>query len=148
MSLRKILTLSAVAIVGAATVATADVKLTRDKMMWLNGASMGVLAPMAKGEADYDPKAAALAFQAMNATSLVFADLYPAGSESTEGKFYGSPKIWEDRAGFEAAVASFSAATQAAMDAKPADKEAFLAVFGPIGKACGDCHEKYRVKVE
>jgi cytochrome c556 len=147
MQFTKILAVAAIAAIGA-TAATADVAQKRDQLMRMNGGAMGALGAMAKGETEFDARVAALGFQALNTVAAVFGDYYPEGSQSTEGKFYGSPKIWEDRAGFDAAVAEFAKVTAAAMEAKPADKEAFLAVLGPIGKTCGTCHETYRVKAE
>lgn len=148
MHVTKLLAAAAIAAVGVTTSVSADVAQQRDKLMRMSGGAMGALGAMAKGETEFDARLAAVGLQALNTVAVVFGDYYPEGSQSTEGKYYGSPKIWEDRAGFEAAVAEFEKATAAAMEAKPADKEAFVAVFGPIGKTCGDCHEKYRVKVE
>ena len=148
MQVTKLLATAAIALVGVTTTVSADVVGTRDKLMQLSGGAMGALGAMAKGETEFDARLAAVGFQAMNTVANAFGDYYPEGSQSTEGKFYGSPKIWEDRAGFDAAIAEFAKVTAAAMEAKPADKDAFLAVFGPVGKACGACHEKYRVKVE
>lgn len=148
MHVRRILGAAIIAASGAATAAAADPIAKREALMWLNGGAMGVLVPMAKGEVEYDAKKAAFAFQAMNTTAHVFGDYFPEGSESTEGDFYPSAAVWEDREGFEAALSEFEMATKAAMDAEPADHAAFVEVFQPIGKTCGGCHEDYRVKAE
>jgi cytochrome c556 len=56
-----------------------------------------------------------------------------------------SPKIWEDKAGFDAAIATFA---KAVTDAKASvkDLDTLKAAFPAIGKSCGGCHETYRVK--
>ena len=56
-----------------------------------------------------------------------------------------SPKIWEDKAGFDAKVASFAKAVTEAK-AKIKDLDTLKANFPGIGKECGACHETFRVK--
>ena len=62
-----------------------------------------------------------------------------------EGDFSPSPKIWEDKAGFDAKIASFAKAVTEAK-AKIKDLDSLKANFPGIGKECGGCHETYRVK--
>ncbi len=85
----------------------------------------------------------------LNATAHTFGDYFPEGS-ADPAKSGAAPKIWEDPAGFEAALAKFSADVAAAMQASgkagPADKEAFQAAITPVLGNCKTCHETYRLK--
>lgn len=132
---------------GASTMAFAagDPIAERKAMMKSVGAATGASAAMVKGQAEFDPRVAMLALRTMNAVALGFADKFPAGSE-TGGKTTAAPKIWEDSAGFAAAVAKFEADTAAAAAAPATDLDGFKAQFGAVAANCSACHETYRVK--
>jgi cytochrome c556 len=105
------------------------------------------LVPIAKGEKPFDAAAVLAALQTLNddAQKLDVAVLFPAGSE-TGGDTTASPKIWEDPAGFQAAVDKFKADADAAVAAPPQDAAAVGATVGALGKNCGGCHETFRIK--
>jgi cytochrome c556 len=128
-----------------AAVAYADPAADREAVMKSFGQSMGQLAPYAKGEKPYDAAEVQAALATLNerAQKLDVAALFPEGSM---GNTEASPKIWEDWAGFEAKANELKAASQAAVDAAPADLEAFRTAFGRVGASCGGCHEVFRVK--
>ena len=133
----------------AATTSTAisaeDPIAVRKAMMKNVGAATGVGGAMMKGEMEFNAVAAELVLRTMNTAALGFGELFPAGSESG-GESTASPKIWEDRAGFDAAVAKFAADTAAGIAAKPANLDAFKAAFGAAASNCGACHKAYRIK--
>lgn len=136
--------LSAAAVLFAG-VAHADVISDRQAIMkQKNGASMGALAKMVKGEVEYDPAAAVAAFQTMRDGITNFADLFPADSMQG-GETTAAPKIWEDMDGFKAAIVKFETDLDAAIAANPQDKAAFMPVFGAVAGNCKSCHEAYRV---
>lgn len=116
----------------------------RMHMMKNVGASMGMAVKMVKGEEAYDPRVAEAAFRVMNAAALGIGAQFPEGS--THGDSEASPKIWSDRAGFDAAVAKFIADTAGAAAAKPATLDDFRPIFGQVAGNCKSCHEGYRVK--
>ena len=120
----------------------ADPSADRQAMMKNVGAATGVGGKMMKGEMDFDPVAAQLIFTTMNAAANGYGYLFPEGSE-TGNETEASPKIWEDRAGFEAAVAKFAADTSGV---QITDMDSFKAAFGAATKNCGSCHEAFRVK--
>lgn len=120
---------------------------TRKAMMQNVGAAAKVGGMMLKGETEFNAITAELLLRTMNTASLGFGELYPEGSE-TGGKTTASPAIWEDRAGFDAAIAKFQTDTAAAIAAKPADLDAFKAAFGSAASNCGTCHKAYRVSKE
>lgn len=56
-----------------------------------------------------------------------------------------SPKIWDDRPGFDAAIAAFGKAVTEAKG-KIKDVDSLKATLPTIGKSCSGCHETFRVK--
>lgn len=133
---------------GFGAIAGEDALGTRKAVMQSVGAAAGLAGGMMKGEIPYSPAAGKSAIASMNAAAVTFGDYFPAGSDT--GETTASPKIWEDAAGFKAALAKFGTDTGAAMNASgkvgPADLDAFKAAMGPVFANCKACHEAYRVK--
>ncbi|TPE52645.1 c-type cytochrome [Amaricoccus solimangrovi] len=117
----------------------------RAAQMSANGAAAAVSGGMLKGEIPYSPAVGKAAIAAFDATALSFGLMFPDGATSKEA----SPKIWEDRAGFDAELAKFQEATAAAVKAAgkagPADLDAFKAAVQPVLGTCKSCHEHYRL---
>ncbi len=115
--------------------------------MGVVGKSTGTIGDMLKGAKAFDAVAANEALAAMRAAVEGFGDLYPDGTEGqTSNKFLAGPKVWTDRAGFEAEIAKFEAALDAAIAANPQDQAALGAAFGAVGGSCKSCHEGYRIQ--
>jgi cytochrome c556 len=113
-----------------------------------NGKNLGgVLNAMAKGEKPYDQAAVDAALNALEDVARQFPALFPESIKDLkpEGDYYASPKVWTDRAGFEAHAASFAKVVTEAK-AKIKDLDTLKATVPGIGKECGGCHETYRVK--
>jgi cytochrome c556 len=113
-----------------------------------NGKALGgVLAPMNKGEKPYDQAAVTEALNSLDDTAKKLPTMFPASLKGmkAEGDYSPSPKIWEDKAGFDASIAAFA---KAITDAKASvkDLDTLKAAFPAIGKSCGGCHETFRVK--
>ncbi|MBO6719117.1 MAG: cytochrome c [Rhizobiaceae bacterium] len=126
-----------------ATVASADPIEDRQAVMKARGAQLRVLVPIAQEKQPFDAAAVmeALEVLAANAAATDIDVLWAPGTEG--GK--SSPKIWEDRAGFQAATDKFAADTAAAVEANPQDLASFQAAFGTVASNCGSCHEGYRL---
>ncbi|MGH6763056.1 MAG: c-type cytochrome [Phyllobacterium sp.] len=126
--------------------ASADAIADRQALMKDTGAAVKTIAPIAQGKADFDAAVvlAALTKINENAQKLDFATHYPAGSD--KGDTEASPKIWEDPAGFEAALAKYKKDAAAAVAANPQDIDSFKAQFGVVAANCGACHETFRIK--
>jgi cytochrome c556 len=125
--------------------AQADPIADRIAQMKARGALVGQLAPIAKGEQPYDAAKVLATLEEMSKNAVTdVAVLYPAGS--SEGNTTASPKIWEDMAGFQAAVDKYQADVDAAVAANPQDLDAFRPLFGAITSNCGACHQDFRVK--
>lgn len=116
----------------------------RQAAMKAAGGAAGVAGKMLKGEMAYDAAVALDALTKINEVAQIYGSYFPEGSE-TGGKTRASPKIWEDKAGFDAAVAKFEMDSAAAVAAAPADIDAFKTAFGAIGANCGTCHKAYRL---
>ena len=132
----------------AASASYADPYADRSAIMKAIGKAVGSVVPIAKGEAPFDAGAVAAAFTEINAqvSKVDVAAMFPEGSNT--GESTAAPKIWEDMAGFTAALAKFKTEAAAAAAANPADLAAFQAEFGNLTKNCGACHETYRIKKE
>jgi cytochrome c556 len=112
-----------------------------------NGKNAGALGAMVKGEKPYDQAAVDAALAQFEDTAKKLPTLFPASikGHKAEGDYSASAKVWEDKAGFEAHIASFGKVVTEAK-AKIKDLETLKATFPAIGKECGGCHETYRVK--
>lgn len=117
---------------------------SRQKLMLSNAAVAGAGVAMIRGDVPFSPAIANAVFLTMSAVSHTYGDYFPEGSNA--GDTEASPKIWEDMAGFEAALAKFQEAADAAVAAKPADLDGFKAEFGKVAQNCNSCHELYRIE--
>jgi cytochrome c556 len=116
----------------------------RHELMEDVGGGAKTIGKMLEGETAFDAAAAMEALQTWDDAAGRFGDLFPAGSETgydTEAK----ATIWTDRAGFDAALAAWSDAVDAAIAAAPQDLESLKGAAGPVFKQCKACHEEYRV---
>ena len=122
-------------------------KSTQAQMKATGKALGGTLAPMNKGEKPYDQAAVDEALKTLSDTAKQLPTLFPASIKAVkfEGDYNTSPKIWEDEAGFKAKIDDFAKAVSDAQ-AKIKDLDSLKANFPAIGKACGGCHETFRVK--
>ena len=102
---------------------------------------------MLKGESEYDAEVVMASLGVFADASKTFGGLFPEGTE-TGGGTEAAPAIWEDRAGFEEALAQWSEATEAAIAAKPANLEEAKPVLGKVFGSCKNCHDDYRIEEE
>src|SRR3954451_1553110 len=133
--------------VGAVVAQQDVVKSTQAQMKATGRALGGTLVPMNKGEKPYDQAAVDEAFKTLEDTAKQLPTMFPASIKAVkfEGDYNTSPKIWEDEAGFKAKIDEYAKAVADAK-AKIKDLDSLKANFPALGKACGGCHETYRVK--
>jgi cytochrome c556 len=107
----------------------------------------GVLIAMVKGEKPYDQTAVSAALAQLDETAKKLPTMFPASVKSAkfDGDYSPSPKLWEDKAGFQAKIDSFAKVVTEAK-AKVKDLDSLKAIAPAIGKECGNCHETFRVK--
>jgi cytochrome c556 len=132
--------------VGAVVAQQDQVKQTQ-AMMKGNGKNAGALAAMVKGEKPYDQATVDAAMAQFEDTVKKFPTLFPDSIKGMkpEGDYYASPKVWEDKAGFDEHIASFAKTVKDA-NGKIKDLDTLKLALPVIGKQCGGCHETYRVK--
>lgn len=120
----------------------ANVIKYRQKIMSAVGAHMGSIGAVLKGEVSFSGHVADHA-RALQATSMMAADIFPPGSGVGETR--AMTKIWDNWAKFEKAVKAFQVATGALVEAaESGDMTAVGAAMGNLGNACGGCHKPFR----
>jgi cytochrome c556 len=132
--------------VGAVAAQQDQVKQTQ-AMMKGNGKNAGALSAMVKGEKPYDQVTVDAAMAQFEDTASKFPTLFPDSIKGLkpDGDYSASPKVWEDKAGFEEHIKSFAKAVADAKG-KITDLDTLKATLPTIGKQCGGCHETYRLK--
>lgn len=140
---------AAVMLLGIGAVAAQQDMIEQSQaLMKGNGKSLGgTLSPMAKGDKPYDQAAIDAALAQLDETAKKLPTLYPVSLKDVKqtSEYTPSPKIWDDKAGFDAATAAFGKAVTDAK-AKIKDADSLKATLPAIGKACSGCHETFRVK--
>lgn len=132
-------------IVGGATVALAQADIIKQRQE--NRKQAGAAMRAIKGIIDAKGNVAPVVQHAakLKELELAFDKMFPAGSDKGETK--ALPAIWTDMAGFQAAgKAADMAYDKLAVAAGSGDLAAVTAAFGDTGKACGACHNKFRMK--
>ncbi len=99
---------------------------------------------MAKGEAPFDAAKAKEVLQVYATAADKMHTYFPENSK-TGGETTAAPKIWESQAEFRKRFDDWAVDIKAA-SAKTGDLDSFKAAFGTVTKACGGCHETFRVK--
>jgi cytochrome c556 len=134
-------------LIGVGAVMAQDAVKDAQAVMKANGKNAGALAGMVKGEKPYDQAAVDAAFAQFAETAKKLPTLFPASMKGMklEGDYDASPKVWDDKAGFDEHVASFAKTVDEAKG-KIKDLDTLKANFPLVGKQCGGCHETYRVK--
>ena len=119
----------------------------RHELMESVGDAAKPVGQMLKGEREFDAAVVMVSFETFDKVSAEFGDLFPPGSESGQDT-EAAPAIWEDRAGFEEALATWADAVDAAIAARPQTLDETKPVAGKIFNACKGCHDNYRLKDE
>ncbi len=131
---------------GAVTAVTAqsDPIAQRRDLMKKVGSATRTGSQMAKGDQPFDlAKAKEVLAVYAEAADKMHA-YFPDGSRSG-GDTTAAPKIWESQADFRARFDAWAADIKKAT-AETRDLDTFKAEFGTVTKACGSCHETYRIK--
>jgi cytochrome c556 len=112
----------------------------------LGAATKLVKDQLAGGSPDADKIKAAAA--TIKQAAAAIPNWFPAGSDASAGvKTAAKAEIWSDAAGFASARDSFvEQAGKFSVLANSGDVAAEAEGFKVLGKTCGGCHEKYRVK--
>ena len=119
----------------------------RHELMEGVGDAAKPIGEMLKGERDFDAGVVMASLETFDEAAGRFGSLFPPGSETGEGT-EAAPAIWEDRAGFDKALATWGEAVDAAIAANPQTVEETKAAAGPVFNACKGCHDDYRIEEE
>ncbi|MGE0573534.1 MAG: cytochrome c [Reyranella sp.] len=137
--------LAAGAMVGGATIAFAQADIIKQRQDNRKAAGAAMRAIKGIIDAKGDTKGAVQQAAKLKELELAFVKMFPAGSDKGETK--ALPAVWTDMAGFQAAdKAAVEAIDKLTVAAGSGDMAALTAAFGATGKACGACHDKFRVK--
>lgn len=119
---------------------------TREAHMKLYGAQMAVLGGMAQAKTPYDAVAAqAAADKLVELTMVDQSTWWPVGSDSDS--VAGSrvlPIAWDSMDDMIVKATALGTAATAMQAAAGVDLASLQAAMGPLGGACGSCHELYR----
>lgn len=138
------------AAVGFASTAFAQVKpevlvKQRQAAMTLLGKYLGPIGAMMKGAAPYNADIVAVNATYLENLARMPWDGFQAGTSDV--KSAAKPEIYKDAAKFKAAAEALEAAvTRLGAAARAKDEAGVKAAFGGVGKACGGCHDDFRVK--
>ncbi len=147
--MRRAAILATLFIVGAGVaVAQSDPQIERNDQMKAMGQQFyGALARMARGDAPFDQARVQAAWPLIEAAAKKAAPLYSAapGQGAPNARYSPSPKIWEDKADFDARFVTLAKAI-ADNKGKTASLDEVKAAVGAVGQVCSGCHEKYQVR--
>jgi len=141
---RVLIAVAAVAVGATTVIAQQDAIAARKALMKATGGQAAVAAKMIKGEEPFDLAKAKTVFTVFEDTAAKAPALFPPNSKEG-GDTAALPKIWENKADFDAKFTKFGADAKAA-GPKVTDLDSFKAAFGDVAKNCGGCHNDFRAK--
>jgi cytochrome c556 len=138
--------LACLVVAAGATVALAQSEpiTERRNIMKANGAATRTGTQMAKGEIPFDLSKAQDVLKTYANAAQRFHQYFPENSK-TGNETTASPKIWESQADFRSRFDQWGKDIAQA-SAQTKDLESFKTSFANVTKACGSCHETYRIK--
>lgn len=139
--------LAGVALAGLTALAGAqnlDAIKARQDLLKEMGKATKPIGAMLKKEMPFDLAVVQTALKTHSANAKKLAALFPADSK-TGNDTEALPKIWEDKANFEAGFAKLDKDATAALAAITSE-DTFRANMGGVLRNCQSCHETYRLK--
>lgn len=141
--------LAVTAILGVTTVVLAQtdpVATRKQQMGTIAGQAWSAFPKMVKGVDPYDQAKVDAGFVTMAGAASKLAPLFPKGTEGAttpNSNYVASPKIWENKADFDARLAKFekdigTAKTQAT------SLDGLKGALGLLNDNCNSCHDLYR----
>ncbi|MDO6461659.1 cytochrome c [Granulosicoccaceae sp. 1_MG-2023] len=120
----------------------------RQGLMQVYKYNVGILAAMAKGEADYDAEAAQKAADNIKLVTMMDnGGLWAPGSDSDSVEdSKAAPELWSTFPKVGEYGEEMASAAAAMADNAGQGLDALKANIGPLGKSCKTCHDDFRVK--
>jgi cytochrome c556 len=146
--IRTALVAGALLLGAGAVMAQQDLVKQNQDTMKANAKNLGAMVAMVKSEKPYDQAAVTAGLAQLEETAKKLPTMFPdsiKGMNPSDSKYEVSPKIWGDKAGFQAKIEEFA---KVVAEAKPkiTDLDTLKVNAPAIGKACGNCHETFRIK--
>ncbi|MBO6604236.1 MAG: cytochrome c [Roseicyclus sp.] len=118
----------------------------RQGHMQIMAFNVGILGNMARGNTEYDAAAATTAASNLAALAMVDGRGYwvPGSDNGAVETTRALPAIWEDMAGFGADWQAYGEAVTGLQAAAGNGLDALRGAMGPLGNACGTCHDDFR----
>lgn len=134
--------IAATAILGGITVllAQGDPIADRQALMKSNAKNAKNVNMMVKGDQPFDAAAAKAAFNTWHENAKRIPTLFTS-PPPPEAKTRALPKIWENKADFEAKAAALA---KAASEGKHSTLDELKASFPSVQQACANCHDNFR----
>ena len=126
----------------SSVMAQSDPIAERQEIMKKNNQEIRGLTNMLKGSVPFDLAKVQTALKGTAADYKKVSTLFPDNSQ-TGHETRALPKIWTDRAGFDAAMVKLISATEAAQTSIK-DEASFKTEFPKVSGACDACHDVYR----
>jgi cytochrome c556 len=114
---------------------------TRVDLMKQNDQHLKTLGRMARGQDPFDAAKVNEAFAQWGDTAQKLPALFPTATGDNKRS---SPKVWQDKADFQAKIADF-AKVIADSKGKAQDQAGLKAAFPLIANSCDNCHDTYRL---
>jgi len=145
--MRTALVVGALLLGAGVVMAQQDLVKENQDTMKANAKNLGAMVAMVKGEKPYDQATVTAGLAQLEETAKKLPKMFPDSIKgmSPTGDYLVSPKIWEDKAGFQAKIESFAKIVTEAKS-KVTDLETLKVNAPAIGKECGGCHETFRIK--
>lgn len=141
---RTLLTCTVLVAAASAVVAQSDPISTRRNIMKGVGGATRTGTQMVRGETPFDLAKAQEVLKTYATAAGTVHEHFPENSK-TGGETTAAPAIWANQAEFRGRFDAWAKDIDAAA-ASTKDLDSFKAAFGNVTKACGSCHQTYRVK--
>ncbi|KAA2234387.1 c-type cytochrome [Salinarimonas soli] len=142
--MKRMLLVGAALLIGAsAVIAQSDPIAERRTIMKGVGAATRTGTQMVRGETAFDAAKAKEILRVYAAAADKTHTYFPETSK-TGGETTASPKIWESQAEFRKRFDDWAKEIKAA-SAQTDTLDEFKVAFGNLTKACGACHQTYRI---
>lgn len=118
----------------------------RQGLMNYMALNIGVLAGMAKGEAEYNAEAAKQAADAIASVATIdMSKIWPKGSDKGANPATNAlPAIWDEGSAIGDKLQALRDGAAAMQAAAGTDVDSLKAAMGGLGGACAGCHKAFR----
>lgn len=135
------------ALSAGAVIAQSDPIAARKALMKENNDHADAMVAMMRGRAPFDAAKVEAGFKQWAETAEKFPSLFPDNSKTGQ-KTRAAPKIWQDKADFDAKDAAFGKAVAENKAKAVASLDGLKAAVSAVGQACDNCHKDYRLRAQ